>query len=525
MHNPTHVNDGDEDDDVDFILLGSNSGSGGTTSGTSTGTTSTTTTSGGSASAGLHINVTYDASVANAPAAFTADVAAAVQWFQSHFSDPITININVGYGEVGGQTMGSSALGRSLYFVDTFSYSQVKNALAADAKSASDSASVATLPSTDPTNGGTFYVSTAEAKALGLDSGSFLDGYVGFSAGGVFDYDNTNGITAGQFDFMGTVMHEISEVLGRETMDGQSATYYPLDLFHYSAPGVRTFSGTTAGYFSVDNGQTVLNRFNTSTSGDFGDWSGVISNDAANAFGSPGLVSSFTASDITAMDVIGWNLASAGPVVTASLAVDTGTSSTDKITSNATITGTGNANAVVTITEGTTTLGTTTANSSGAWTFSPAGLANGSHTLTASETDSSGNTGTASLTFTLDTTTPVAPSITSFSTDSGTVGDGITNDNTLTLTGTAEANSTVKVYDGATLLGSATANGSGAWSYTTAALANGAHSLTATATDAAGNTSVASARLERDHRHDRPGCPEHHLVLDRQRHGRRRHHQ
>ena len=46
--------------------------------------------------------------------------------------------------------------------------------------------------------------------------------------------------------------------------------------------------------------------------------------------------------------------------------------------------------------------------------------------------------------------------------------------NTLTLTGTAEANSTVKVFDGATLLGSAVANGSGAWSYTTAALANGA---------------------------------------------------
>ena len=96
---------------------------------------------------------------------------------------------------------------------------------------------------------------------------------------------------------------------------------------------------------------------------------------------------------------------------------------------------------------------------------------------------------------TIDTTAPVAPSIASFSTDSGTVGDGITNDNTLTLTGTAEANATVKVFDGATLLGSAVANGSGAWSYTTAALANGAHSLTATATDAAGNTGVASAAL------------------------------
>ena len=96
---------------------------------------------------------------------------------------------------------------------------------------------------------------------------------------------------------------------------------------------------------------------------------------------------------------------------------------------------------------------------------------------------------------TIDTSAPVAPSIASFSTDSGTAGDGITNDNTLTLTGSAEANATVKVYDGATLLGSATANGSGTWSYTTAALTNGAHSLTATATDVAGNTSAASSAL------------------------------
>ena len=92
------------------------------------------------------------------------------------------------------------------------------------------------------------------------------------------------------------------------------------------------------------------------------------------------------------------------------------------------------------------------------------------------------------------TPAPVAPTITSFSPDSGMVGDGITNDNTLTLTGTAEANSTVKVYDGATLLGSATANGSGAWSYTTAALANGSHSLTATDT-MSGTISAASAAL------------------------------
>ena len=53
----------------------------------------------------------------------------------------------------------------------------------------------------------------------------------------------------------------------------------------------------------------------------------------------------------------------------------------------------------------------------------------------------------------------------------------------------------MKVYDGANLLGSATANGAGAWSFTTAALSNGAHSLSATASDVAGNTSASSSAL------------------------------
>ena len=64
-----------------------------------------------------------------------------------------------------------------------------------------------------------------------------------------------------------------------------------------------------------------------------------------------------------------------------------------------------------------------------------------------------------------------APTITSFSPDTGVVGDGITDPAILTLTGTAVANSTVNVYDGTTLLGTATANASGAWSFITAALA------------------------------------------------------
>src|SRR5262249_25193701 len=49
--------------------------------------------------------------------------------------------------------------------------------------------------------------------------------------------------------------------------------------------------------------------------------------------------------------------------------------------------------------------------------------------------------------------------------DSNIVGDRITNVNVVTLSGTAESNSTIKIYDGSTLLGSAVANAQGVWTF------------------------------------------------------------
>ena len=184
------------------------------------------------------------------------------------------------------------------------------------------------------------------------------------------------------------------------------------------------------------------------------------------------------------------------PVVTESLSNDTGMSSADAITSNPTLTGSGDAHALVHFAvDGNPISQTATVDASGVWSFTPTGLADGTHTIVASEIDAAGNTGTASLSFTLDTAAPVVPSIAGFSPDNGTVGDGITDASVLKLTGTAEANSTVKIYDGATLLGSSTANDSGGWDYTTTSLNPGSHSFTATDTDMAGNTSAASSAL------------------------------
>ena len=268
-----------------------------------------TTTSPSPSPTGLMINVTYDASVGSAPSGFTTVVGQVVQYFESHFNDPVQINLHVGYGEVGGLSLGG-ALGESQTYLMSASYSALKSALTADASTSTDLSASASLPLSDPYGSGTYYVSTAEAKALGLLSATStnIDGNIGFSsAPGIFDYNNTDGVSAGQYDFFGVVAHEISEVMGRILMAGGSTGANMLfDLFHYSAPGVFDGSRSTPGYFSIDGGTTSLNTFNTNSGGDAGDWAGKTV-DAFNAFGSTGAVMPISSADLTALDAIGWN--------------------------------------------------------------------------------------------------------------------------------------------------------------------------------------------------------------------------
>jgi hypothetical protein len=167
--------------------------------------------------------------------------------------------------------------------------------------------------------------------------------------------------------------------------------------------------------------------------------------------------------------------------------------------SKPTLSGTAEVGSVVRIYDGATLLGSFTATAA-TWTYETPVLATGPHSLTATATDPAGNVSaaTAARTLTVDTTAPNVPVIGAVTDDvaGGIVGNvpngSVTNDNRPTLSGTAEAGSVVRIYDGATLLGSITATG-GNWSYLTPVLGSGPHSLTATATDAAGNVSAATA--------------------------------
>ncbi|WP_305607344.1 Ig-like domain-containing protein, partial [Rhodoferax sp.] len=124
--------------------------------------------------------------------------------------------------------------------------------------------------------------------------------------------------------------------------------------------------------------------------------------------------------------------------------------------------------------------------------------ADGTYTINVKAVDAAGNERVRSGSYTLDTTGPAAPAITSVTDDVGTVtgpvaSGGASNDTVLVIAGTAENFARMSIFNGATELGTAQANASGVWSFTTATLADGPYDFNAKAVDLGGNTSAASA--------------------------------
>jgi hypothetical protein len=259
------------------------------------------------------INVIYDQNPNTLPVGFTTVVAAAVQFFETEFTNPITINLHVGYGEVQGLPLSPGNLGSSLVTSIFSSYSAVRGAFVAHATSSDDMTAVGTLPNTI-LSGINVLVAPPEAAALGLiPSTTPIDAYVGFGNSANFSYDLVNNLLngappPGQIDFFGTVAHEISEVMGRTLRVGEIVSglpsYTPLDAFHYASPGV--LAQVPGGYFSLDGGVTVLDNFNTQPGGDFGDWSAAAGHDSFLAFANPSVLNPVTETDLRLMDVIGY---------------------------------------------------------------------------------------------------------------------------------------------------------------------------------------------------------------------------
>ncbi|WP_202307755.1 Ig-like domain-containing protein [Dryocola clanedunensis] len=169
------------------------------------------------------------------------------------------------------------------------------------------------------------------------------------------------------------------------------------------------------------------------------------------------------------------------------------------------------AGSVVKVYDNGAVMGSTTANSSGSWSYTTPARSEGKHTFTATATDAAGNASGKSGDFVVnidvpDTTAPAAPVITNAYDDvgvqKGDVANGDkTDDSLLKFSGTAEANSLVTIShivegSGKTYIdGTAVSDATGHWTFQMSNSfigSSGNRNFTATATDAAGNKSPAS---------------------------------
>ncbi len=143
-------------------------------------------------------------------------------------------------------------------------------------------------------------------------------------------------------------------------------------------------------------------------------------------------------------------------------------------------------------------IGTATVGADGSWSIPAEISGDRIHDLSTSYTDPAGNESTRSapVAVNLDTTPPDAPA-------AGTLNDGnglnlsaggLTNNGSLTMSGSGGTRGDiVKLYDGSTLIGSATVNADGSWTIPGAISGDHAHNLSTSYTDPAGNESTHSA--------------------------------
>lgn len=204
--------------------------------------------------------------------------------------------------------------------------------------------------------------------------------------------------------------------------------------------------------------------------------------------------------------VVASGIDSSSPIIDAALTNDTGESDTDLITNDPTISGTViDDGEIVQFSAGFNELEIDNyvdvlpqRDENGNFSFDRTtlesiygdALPDGNHTLHLISTDASGNVSNLfDLTFTLDTVTPAPDNLDlTAATDSGVDdSDNITNNSTPEITGNAEVGSKVELLNNSIKIGEATVDGNGNWQITTNNLADGDYSITAIATDIAGN--------------------------------------
>jgi autotransporter-associated beta strand protein len=296
--------------------------------------------------ANLVIDPTFDSTIISDPNAATIEAAinSAISRVEADISNNVTVDIY--YKEM------TSGLGESESTEYYDSYSGYRSLLAGDQTlSADDTVALAHLPieSANPVDGNStsesMVIAAPTLRALGQnapgvltssgESGGSFDGIVGLNTS-ICNLSRTGTQNPSFYDLQAVAAHETDEVLG---IGGTGSTLYldgaytgqsagtgsigVLDLYRYASNGVRsyTLNPNVNAYFSIDGGATNFVYFDQNDEGaDFADWgngtpnaeAGNIPPQVQDSFGTPGVDTNIGANELAALDVVGWNLTSAG---------------------------------------------------------------------------------------------------------------------------------------------------------------------------------------------------------------------
>jgi hypothetical protein len=303
----------------------------------------------------ITINLHDTGGVAGSPAEQGFAIAASY-WESVLTNDNVTLNFDVGFSALGEGILGGTSTTLYTYVPIEDYYA----ALAANSTSALDEIAIANLQplsSTGSVNvivpqysniasktgvrstGGrtapdgkaitnTIAVASSNWQALTGEAAE-SDGNIQFSSTFAFDFDPTDGIAEGEYDFIGVAIHEMGHALGflsgADDFDYSVGGGFPvdeywwgyaLDMFRYTANDQLNWRFNVPAYFSIDGGATAFGNSFFSTGSNYGDgwqashWKapggcedfvGIM-----NPYICDALVDDVTANDLALLDAIGW---------------------------------------------------------------------------------------------------------------------------------------------------------------------------------------------------------------------------